>query len=82
MPESTLSGIKNDVVKSPATDRLKDELQNYLRARAEHAVTQLGHRLGDSVSKLAEPGGVKAPSRAWPRAARRSARASHPARPR
>ncbi|MBD3551378.1 SRPBCC family protein [Streptomyces sp. SP18CM02] len=58
MPESTLSGIKNDVVKSPATDRLKDELQNYLRARAEHAVTQLGHRLGDSVSKLAEPGGV------------------------
>ncbi|MFF7877421.1 SRPBCC family protein [Streptomyces californicus] len=58
MPESTLSGIKNDVVKSPATDRLKDELQNYLRARAEHAVTQLGHRLGDSVSKLAEPGGA------------------------
>ncbi|MFH8884698.1 SRPBCC family protein [Streptomyces californicus] len=58
MPESTLSGLKNDVVKSPATDRLKDELQNYLRARAEHAVTQLGHRLGDSVSKLAEPGGA------------------------
>ncbi|MFH8438983.1 SRPBCC family protein [Streptomyces sp. NPDC018007] len=57
MPESALSGIKDDVVKNPATDRLKDELQNYLRARAEHAVTQLGHRLGDSVSKLAEPGG-------------------------
>ncbi|MFJ2026797.1 SRPBCC family protein [Streptomyces sp. NPDC087897] len=57
MPESALGGIKDDVVKNPATDRLKDELQNYLRARAEHAVTQLGHRLGDSVSKLAEPGG-------------------------
>ncbi|MGW7090882.1 SRPBCC family protein [Streptomyces sp. NPDC054874] len=57
MPDSALGGIKDDVVKSPATDRLKDELQNYLRARAEHAVTQLGHRLGDSVSKLAEPGG-------------------------
>lgn len=57
MPDSTLSGIKDDVVNSPATDRLKDELQNYLRARAEHAVTQLGHRLGDSVSQLAEPGG-------------------------
>ncbi|ROQ66658.1 polyketide cyclase/dehydrase/lipid transport protein [Streptomyces sp. 840.1] len=56
MPESTLGGIKDDVVKNPATDRLKDELQNYVRARAEHAVTQLGHRLGDSVSKLAEPG--------------------------
>ncbi|MFD5200397.1 SRPBCC family protein [Streptomyces sp. NPDC058375] len=57
MPDSTLGGIKDDVVKNPATDRLKEELQNYLRARAEHAVTQLGHRLGDSVSKLAEPGG-------------------------
>ncbi|MFE3390302.1 SRPBCC family protein [Streptomyces anulatus] len=56
MPDSALGGIKDDVVKNPATDRLKDELQNYLRARAEHAVTQLGHRLGDSVSKLAEPG--------------------------
>ncbi|WP_069753194.1 SRPBCC family protein [Streptomyces sp. EN16] len=57
MPDSALGGIKDDVVKNPATARLKDELQNYLRARAEHAVTQLGHRLGDSVSKLAEPGG-------------------------
>nr|WSW69489.1 SRPBCC family protein [Streptomyces sp. NBC_00995] len=57
MPESTLGGVKDDIVKNPATDRLKDELHNYLRARAEHAVTQLGHRLGESVSKLAEPGG-------------------------
>ncbi|MFH9267861.1 SRPBCC family protein [Streptomyces sp. NPDC017546] len=57
MPDSALGGIKDDVVRSPATDRLKDELRNYLRARAEHAVTQLGHRLGDSVSQLAEPGG-------------------------
>ncbi|GGP44837.1 SRPBCC family protein [Streptomyces sindenensis] len=57
MPESTLGSLKDDVVKNPATDRLKEELQNYVRARAEHAVTQLGHRLGDSVSKLAEPGG-------------------------
>ncbi|WGP08378.1 SRPBCC family protein [Streptomyces sp. SH5] len=57
MPESTLGGLKDDVVENPATDRLKEELQNYVRARAEHAVTQLGHRLGDSVSKLAEPGG-------------------------
>ncbi|MGW6590339.1 SRPBCC family protein [Streptomyces globisporus] len=57
MPDSAFGAIKDDVVKNPATDRLKDELQNYVRARAEHAVTQLGHRLGDSVSKLAEPGG-------------------------
>ncbi|WP_406090629.1 SRPBCC family protein [Streptomyces sp. NBC_01013] len=57
MPDSSIGGIKNDVLGSPATDRLKDELQNYVRARAEHAVTQLGHRLGESVSKLAEPSG-------------------------
>ncbi|WP_330238614.1 SRPBCC family protein [Streptomyces sp. NBC_00525] len=57
MPDSALKGIKDDVVNSPAADRLKEELRNYLRARAEHSVTRLGHRLGDSVSKLAEPGG-------------------------
>ncbi|SCF92732.1 hypothetical protein [Streptomyces sp. Cmuel-A718b] len=61
MPDSALGAIKDDVVKNPATDRLKDELQNYVRARAEHAVTQLGHRLGDSVSKLAEPGEGRSP---------------------
>ncbi|MFJ6442773.1 SRPBCC family protein [Streptomyces sp. NPDC091649] len=57
MPDSTLGGIKDDVASDPATDRLKDELRNYLRARAEHTVTRLGHRLGDSVARLAEPGG-------------------------
>ncbi|MFC8539030.1 SRPBCC family protein [Streptomyces sp. NPDC057249] len=57
MPDSAIKGIKDDVVGSPAAERLKEELQNYLRARAEHTVTQLGHRLGESVSKLAEPGG-------------------------
>lgn len=56
MPDSVRGSIKDDVLGNPATDRLKDELQNYLRARAEHAVTQLGHRLGESVSKLADPG--------------------------
>ncbi|MER6119489.1 SRPBCC family protein [Streptomyces sp. NPDC001743] len=56
MPESARGGIKDAVLANPATDRLKDELQNYLRTRAEHTVTQLGHRLGESVSKLAEPG--------------------------
>ncbi|MER7723051.1 SRPBCC family protein [Streptomyces sp. NPDC096323] len=56
MPESARGGIKDAVLANPATDRLKDEVQNYLRARAEHTVTQLGHRLGESVSRLAEPG--------------------------
>ncbi|MFE7378947.1 SRPBCC family protein [Streptomyces zhihengii] len=56
MPDSALGKVRNDVLGSPAADRLKDELQNYLRARAEHTVTRLGHRLGEGVGKLAQPG--------------------------
>ncbi|MDT0454818.1 SRPBCC family protein [Streptomyces sp. DSM 41527] len=56
MAESTFSKIKDEVTKSPAADQLKQELQHYLQARAEHAVTSLGHKLGESVGKLAEPG--------------------------
>ncbi|GES29981.1 SRPBCC family protein [Streptomyces angustmyceticus] len=56
MPESTLGKIKDEVTNSPAADQLKEELQRYLQARAEHAVTSLGHKLGESVGRLAEPG--------------------------
>lgn len=56
MADSTLGRIKDEVAKDPATDRLKEELRNYLQARAQHAVTDLGYKLGESVSKLAEPG--------------------------
>ncbi|MEJ8654102.1 SRPBCC family protein [Streptomyces sp. MS1.AVA.3] len=56
MAESTFSKIKDEVTKSPAADQLKEELQHYLQARAEHTVTQLGHKLGESIGKLAEPG--------------------------
>lgn len=56
MPESTFSKVKNDVVKSPAAEDLKEEFQKYLQARAQHAVTSLGHRLGESVARLGEPG--------------------------
>ncbi|WP_129768300.1 SRPBCC family protein [Streptomyces sp. L-9-10] len=55
MAESTLTRFKDEVPKNPATDRLKEELQNYLKARAQHAVTSLGHRLGEGVGKLADP---------------------------
>ena len=55
MADSALSRFKDDVAKNPATDRLKEELQNYLKARAQHAVTNLGHRLGEGVGKLADP---------------------------
>jgi hypothetical protein len=56
MADSTLTRLKDDVVKNPATDRLKEALRNYLTARAQHAVTDLGHRLGEGVGKLADPG--------------------------
>ncbi|MGA5565623.1 SRPBCC family protein [Streptomyces platensis] len=56
MAESTFRKVKNEVTKSPAAGRLKEELQHYLQARAEHTVTSLGHKLGESVGKLAEPG--------------------------
>lgn len=55
MADSTLTRFKDDVAKNPATDRLKEELQNYLKARATHAVTNLGQRLGEGVGKLADP---------------------------
>ncbi|MGW4299189.1 SRPBCC family protein [Streptomyces sp. NPDC004646] len=61
MPDSTVGKIREDVLSNPATDRLKEELRNYLVARAEHTVTGLGRRLGEGVSKLAEPGGASGP---------------------
>ncbi|MFC5170358.1 SRPBCC family protein [Streptomyces mutomycini] len=60
MPDTAFSRLKDDVAKNPATDRLKEELQNYLSARAQHAVTSLGHKLGEGVGRLAD--GKEAPS--------------------
>ncbi|MBM7438987.1 SRPBCC family protein [Streptomyces sp. HB132] len=62
MADTAFSKLKDDVVNNPATDRLKEELQNYVRARAQHAVTNLGHKLGEGVGRLADgkdaPGGA------------------------
>ncbi|MFI6079439.1 SRPBCC family protein [Streptomyces sp. NPDC051217] len=62
MTDTAFGRLKDDVAKNPATDRLREELQNYLRARAQHAVTSLGQRLGEGVGKLADgkdgPGGA------------------------
>ncbi|MEU1483706.1 SRPBCC family protein [Streptomyces sp. NPDC005752] len=62
MPDTAFGRLKDDVAKNPATDRLKEELQNYLTARAQHAVTNLGHKLGEGVGRLADgkeaPGGA------------------------
>ncbi|WP_263172269.1 SRPBCC family protein [Streptomyces sp. SCSIO ZS0520] len=56
MAENALGRLKDDVVGNPATDRLKQELQNYLQARAEHAVSNLGSKLGDAAAKFGESG--------------------------
>ncbi|MEU0124773.1 SRPBCC family protein [Streptomyces albidoflavus] len=54
MADSAFTKFKDDVARNPATERLRDELQNYLSARARHAVTNLGHKLGESAGKLAD----------------------------
>ncbi|MGW9343398.1 SRPBCC family protein [Streptomyces albidoflavus] len=54
MADSAFTKFKDDVAKNSATERLRDELQNYLSARARHAVTNLGHKLGESAGKLAD----------------------------
>ncbi|MFI9389801.1 SRPBCC family protein [Streptomyces bauhiniae] len=56
MADSALGKAKDEVVHNESTDRLKEALGNYLRARAEHTVSRLGHKLGESVTKLGQPG--------------------------
>ncbi|MDT0382086.1 SRPBCC family protein [Streptomyces sp. DSM 42041] len=51
----SLTKMKDEVTGSPAADRLKEELQSYLQARAQHAVSGLGQKLGDTVTRLGDP---------------------------
>ncbi|MFI0777874.1 SRPBCC family protein [Streptomyces sp. NPDC021212] len=50
----TLGKLKDDIVRSPAADRLKDELQSYVQARATHALSGLGSGLAKGTQALAE----------------------------
>ncbi|GAA0946153.1 MULTISPECIES: SRPBCC family protein [Streptomyces violaceusniger group] len=50
----TLGKLKDDIVKNPATDRLKDELRDYLQARATHAISGLGSGLAKGAQSLSE----------------------------
>ncbi|MFF7650740.1 SRPBCC family protein [Streptomyces sp. NPDC007983] len=50
----TLGKLKDDIVRSPAADRLKDELQSYVQARASHALSGLGSGLAKGTKALAE----------------------------
>ncbi|MGW7198238.1 SRPBCC family protein [Streptomyces chryseus] len=51
MTDTKKTGLAGD-----AGDRLKEELQKYVQARAERAVSGLGERLGEATKQLAEPG--------------------------
>lgn len=51
------SGLKDVFADSPAADRLKEEAQRYLQARAEQALSGLGQRLGDGLQRLGDPDG-------------------------
>lgn len=53
--DSTFKTLKDQVTKSPAAEELKQALQEYARARAEHALTSVGQSLGSGVAKLANP---------------------------
>ncbi|GLV72161.1 SRPBCC family protein [Streptomyces hygroscopicus] len=50
----TLGKLKDDLVKNPATDRLKDELRDYVQARATQAISGLGTGLAKGAQSLAE----------------------------
>ncbi|MFE9066377.1 SRPBCC family protein [Streptomyces violaceusniger] len=50
----TLGRLKDDIVRNPATDRLKDELRHYVQARATHAISGLGTGLAKGAQSLAE----------------------------
>ncbi|MBL1102298.1 SRPBCC family protein [Streptomyces coffeae] len=47
----TLGRLKDEIARNPAADRLKDELQSYLRARAGHALTGLSGGLSGGLAK-------------------------------
>ncbi|WP_262402425.1 hypothetical protein [Actinomadura sp. CNU-125] len=81
MAESTMTKMKDDLVGSPAADRLKNELQSYVQARALQAVSGLGERIGQGAGKLARAARPAGWSAGSPRADRPSARVSRPAGP-
>jgi uncharacterized membrane protein len=54
MAEGTLTKVTEQVRPNPVTNRLKDELENYLEARLELMLENFGHRLGEGASRLAE----------------------------
>ncbi|MER5950297.1 SRPBCC family protein [Streptomyces sp. NPDC001904] len=56
MADSTFTQIKKSVADNPATDRLKRELVDYVEARAQHTVSSLGHKLGETAARLGDGG--------------------------
>ena len=60
MPESALRSFKDDLLDSPAADRLKEELRGYVQARAQQAVAGIGDKLERGIGGLAGSGGALA----------------------
>lgn len=56
MAESPAPTWKESVIGSPEAERLREEVREYLQARARQAVAGLGTKLGDSVGRLGEGG--------------------------
>ncbi|MYT68182.1 MULTISPECIES: SRPBCC family protein [unclassified Streptomyces] len=57
MADSTFTQIKKSVADNPATDQLKKELVDYVEAQAQHTVSSLGHKLGETAARLGEGSG-------------------------
>ncbi|MET8954647.1 SRPBCC family protein [Streptomyces sp. NPDC004393] len=54
MADGTLSKVREQVKQNPATDRLIQELEEYLQTRLEVTIGNVGERLGEGARRLAE----------------------------
>jgi uncharacterized membrane protein len=50
----TLNKAREQALRNPATNRLKEELEDYVEARLELMLEGVGHRLGEGARRLAE----------------------------
>ncbi|MGW1163198.1 SRPBCC family protein [Streptomyces sp. NPDC002513] len=54
MAEGTLAKVREQAKQNPATDRLIQELEEYLQTRLEVTIGNMGERLGEGARRLAE----------------------------
>ncbi|MBP0461382.1 SRPBCC family protein [Streptomyces montanisoli] len=56
MTDATPGTLREEIAGNPEVGRLKEEVRDYLVARATHTVTGLGRRLGGDAERLADTG--------------------------